>query len=74
MWRCELYADVLLQYPCVTFHIQADDLEQAAAVMYAELAHIQVLLRPGNIVEEFDSRLHFEDGERVRVTRYVPHC
>lgn len=72
IWRCELYADVLLQYPCVTLHMQADDIEQARALMHAELSSIQVLLRPGEIIEEFDGAFHFEVGERLRMTRYVP--
>ena len=73
VWRCELYADVLLQYPCVTLHIQADDIEQAKALMHAELASIQVLLRPGTLGEELHSGLHFEEGEQLRMTRYVPN-
>lgn len=71
-WRCELYADVLLQYPCLTFHIQAVDFEQATATMRMELENIQVLLRPGVILEETDSSVHFEEGERIRAIRYIP--
>ena len=71
-WRCELHADVLLQYPCVTLHIRADDIEQAKVLMQAEIASIQVLLRPGEITEELNTGLHFEDGELVRMTRYAP--
>jgi predicted transcriptional regulator len=72
IWRCELYADVLLHYPCVTFHAQADNVEQARALMRDEISKIPVLLQAGEIVEEVECAIHFQAGERLRMTRYVP--
>lgn len=72
IWRCELYADVLLHYPCVTCHAQADSVEQARTLMHAELSKIQVLLHQGEIVEEVECAILFQAGERLRMTRYVP--
>jgi hypothetical protein len=71
-WRCEMYADVLLEYPCLTFHIKAVDLKEATTTMQTELKNIQVVLRPGVMTEELNSRVRFEENERIRITRYVP--
>ena len=71
VWRCELYADVLLAFPCVTIHVRAQSLAEAKELVTAELAVIDVLLRPGELFLEENPVVEF-DAAPIVLTRYVP--
>lgn len=68
-WQCQVFADAELTQPCVTFIGSFRCCEDAILALAAELAEVQVLLYPGQMLEVTHSDIQLEDGQ-FRMVRY----
>ena len=69
-WRCEIFANAELTQPCVTFIGRFASSQEAISALAAELAEVQVLLYPGQMLEVAHTDVRLADGQQFQMIRY----
>lgn len=68
-WRCVVFADPALTVPCVVFIGRFASSELATLALNTELAAVQVLLYPGQMVAVVDADVPLAHGQQFQMIR-----
>lgn len=67
VYRCEIFAPPLFTPPCLIILVRATSPQQARELIDAEIKHIELVLKPGNLVEVPDDTSAISESETIRL-------